>query len=149
MGKNSINATSSPLTTKSSAKSLVALLSALLVIPATCAYLISIITTLHPPLIIPSSIVLLWIMIETLFYINFVYSRNRLQAHIKPNIPLTKQQRTALFWNCVHTIKDIKTWSEGWFYYADDYTHPSITDIKRDNFALWYGIMQKTSFFVP
>ncbi|KAI8881873.1 alpha/beta-hydrolase [Backusella circina FSU 941] len=88
---------------------------------------------------IPSSIVFLWIMVESLFYINFVYNRNRLQAHIKPNIPLTKQKRTELFWNCVHTVKDIKSWSEGWFYYANDYSHPHISDIKRDNFALWFA----------
>jgi hypothetical protein len=57
---------------------------------------------------------------------------------LKPKKPLqTQLERTRLFWNCVQTINDVQVWSEGWFYYQKDYSHPQFKDIQRENMALW------------
>lgn len=82
-------------------------------------------------------VIFLWCIFEVLFYFYFVYSRNRLQAQTKPKIPLSQLERSNLFWNCLQTIDDISSWSEGWFYYKKDYSHPKFKDIQRDNLAVW------------
>lgn len=79
---------------------------------------------------------MLWILFECLFYIQFRYSKNKLQRINKPATLLTKQERMTLFHDCLSSVKNIKTWAEGWFY-RKDYTHPSFQEIKRDNIALW------------
>lgn len=80
---------------------------------------------------------IMWTIIEFLFYIYFLYARKRLQQTNKPHKPLNQIERESLFWNCVQTIDNVATWSEGWFYYKKGYTHPKFKDIQRENMALW------------
>lgn len=82
--------------------------------------------------------IVLWcIILEISFYFYFVYTRNRLQTISKPKVPLNQLERTNIFWNCLQTIDNISTWSEGWFYYKKDYSHPKFKEIQRDNLAVW------------
>lgn len=82
-------------------------------------------------------LILFWGIIELAFYIYFLHSRQRLQQTSKPAKSLTQIERSSLFWNCVQTINNIETWSEGWFYYKKDHTHPQFKEIQRENMALW------------
>lgn len=80
---------------------------------------------------------IVWILCECLFYIHFIYTKNRLQKINKPKRPLTNQERIKIYYECLHTIQDIQSWAEGWFYYPHDRSHPPFKEIKRDNLALW------------
>lgn len=80
---------------------------------------------------------IIWSIIEFLFYIYYLHARKRLQQTNKPHKPLNQMERARLFWNCVQTIDDVATWSEGWFYQKKDHTHPDFKDIQRENLALW------------
>lgn len=82
-------------------------------------------------------LIIFWSIIEFLFYFYFLYTRKRLQQTTKPAKPLNQIERASLFWNCVQTINNIEEWSEGWFYYKEDYTHPKFKEIQRENLALW------------
>jgi hypothetical protein len=131
----------------SSKRTIISLVVISLVVPSSCAYVTSMITNGEPLLIskLPEYLHALslywlfriWIVSEIIFYFNFLYKRSTLQLKIKPEAPLNKQQRTELFWNCVYTIKDLKSWCEGWFYYKNDHSHPSISEIREENLALW------------
>lgn len=126
----------------------VLLVSGLLVIPCSCAY----ITISHPrgqtlfkslsagshhisPYIIPFAVA--WSLIELAFYFYFIHTKNRLQQTTKPKKPLNQRERKDLYWNCLKSIDTINIWSEGWFYYKNDHSHPQFKDIQRENLALW------------
>lgn len=83
------------------------------------------------------ALIVIWSLIEILFYIYYLNARKRLQQTNKPHKPLNQVERANLFWNCVQTIDNITTWSEGWFYYKKDYSHPTFQEIHRENLALW------------
>ncbi|KAI9472183.1 MAG: hypothetical protein EXX96DRAFT_583162 [Benjaminiella poitrasii] len=129
-------------TTTSSVSKAILLLS-LVVLPCSCAYITatshgrktSLYDMILSPLVLKS--VLVWIVFEIMFYLYFLRTKKRLQQTTKPKKSLNKSERTNLFWNCVHTIPDLTSWSEGWFYYKKDYSHPSFKDIHRENLALW------------
>ncbi|KAG1451125.1 hypothetical protein G6F46_010283 [Rhizopus delemar] len=57
----------------------------------------------------------------------------------QPKRPLTNQERIKIYYECLHTIQDIQSWAEGWFYYPHDRSHPPFKEIKRDNLALWFA----------
>lgn len=84
-------------------------------------------------------LIIFWSALELAFYFYFVYTRQRLQATSKPAKSLTQRERSSLFWNCVQTINDIESWSEGWFYYKKDHSHPQFKEIQRENMALWFA----------
>ncbi|KAI8384380.1 Alpha/Beta hydrolase protein [Radiomyces spectabilis] len=94
-----------------------------------------------PAVLIPiiTIVVYGWLAFEVLFWIYFLIQRRRLQQPRYPTRRLTKDERTALFWNCVHTIKDPEEWCVGWFYRRHDCSHPAFTEIRRENFALWFA----------
>jgi hypothetical protein len=114
----------------------------LLVVPCSCAYISTAIATKETTfliLFIPlfTTTISLWLFIELLFYVHFLYTKNRLQQTTKPKKALNQLERASLFWNCVQTINDVSTWSEGWFYYKKDHSHPKFQDIRRENMAIW------------
>jgi hypothetical protein len=79
-----------------------------------------------------------WLAGEVIFFFNFWNNRRILQ---RPSAPITtsKAKRTALFWNCVHTINDIEEWFCGWFYIDDgNNTRASFDQIRRGNVETWY-----------
>lgn len=100
-------------------------------------FIISTLYNLSTTTAILTTTLTLWLFIELLFYVYFIYTKRRLQQITKPKKPLTELERASLFWNCVQTIDNITEWSEGWFYYKKDYSHPQFQDIKRENMALW------------
>lgn len=121
-----MNTTNTTITTTNNIIPKGLMFSLIILLPLPCAYM----NTYY-------SLMLVYALVEILFYINFNIQKRKLQAMTQPAHPLTLAQRKSLFWNCVHTIKDVSSWSEGWFYYKKDHSHPSFKDIKRDNMALW------------
>lgn len=125
------------------------LLSSILILPCSCAYIsaksngretslykfISTNIDIMKPYIIAVSI--MWACLEMGFFVYFTNVRDRLQQTTKPKKPLNLSERTSLFWNCVQTIVDLPSWAEGWFYYKKDHSHPTFSEIKRENLALW------------
>ncbi|CAM0139200.1 unnamed protein product [Umbelopsis sp. WA50703] len=76
---------------------------------------------------------------EVIFFINFWNSRRILQRASDP-IHISKSERAALFWNCVHTIDDVKEWFCGWFYIEDgNNTRPTFEQIKLGNVQTWFA----------
>lgn len=126
------------------------LLSLLFVLPCSCVAYISINGTTDASIIYSrlsskfynlsplfQKLIIFWSVVEFAFYFYFVYTRQRLQATSKSAKSLTQRERSSLFWNCVQTINDIEIWSEGWFYYKQDHSHPQFKEIQRENMALW------------
>lgn len=125
------------------------LLSSILILPCSCAYisatsnaretalyrLVATNIEMMKPYIVAVSI--MWACLEIGFFVYFSSVRQRLQQTTQPNKPLTLSERTSLFWNCVQTIVDLPSWAEGWFYYKRDHSHPAFKEIKRENLALW------------
>ncbi|KAI8647761.1 Alpha/Beta hydrolase protein [Parasitella parasitica] len=85
------------------------------------------------------TLTVIWACLEIAFFVYFVNALQKLQQTTKPKKPLDQSERTSLFWNCVHTIPDLSTWAEGWFYYKNDCSHPKFSEIKRENLALWFA----------
>jgi hypothetical protein len=84
-----------------------------------------------------STVIHYWLAAEVIFFINFWNSRRILQRASDP-IHISKSERAALFWNCVHTIDDVKEWFCGWFYIEDgNNTRPTFEQIKLGNVQTW------------
>lgn len=79
-----------------------------------------------------------WLAAEVIFFSNFWNSRRILQQTC-PAIRTSKAERTALFWNCVHTIQNVEEWICGWFYIDDgNNTRPPFEQIRQGNVETWY-----------
>ncbi|KAI8089707.1 Alpha/Beta hydrolase protein [Halteromyces radiatus] len=78
-------------------------------------------------------------MVEALFYLYFLATKQRLQAMKKPNHPMTRDQRTQLYWQCLRAIDDGESWCVGWFYYSHDISHPTFDQIQRENVTAWFS----------
>ncbi|KAG2181914.1 hypothetical protein INT43_006839, partial [Umbelopsis isabellina] len=86
-----------------------------------------------------STLIHYWLAAEVIFFINFWYNRRKLQRASDP-ITISKSERLALFWNCVHTIEDVKEWFCGWFYFDDgNNTRPTFEQIKLGNVETWFA----------
>jgi hypothetical protein len=90
----------------------------------------------HAPLL--TSLVHYWLAAEVIFFFNFWNSRRILQRACPP-VRTSRAERTALFWNCVHTIQNVEEWFCGWFYIEDgNNTRPSFEQIRQGNVETWY-----------
>jgi len=80
-----------------------------------------------------------WLAAEVIFFSNFWNSRRILQQTC-PAIRTSKAERTALFWNCVHTIQNVEEWICGWFYIDDgNNTRPPFEQIRQGNVETWFA----------
>ncbi|KAI7864511.1 Alpha/Beta hydrolase protein [Spinellus fusiger] len=84
-----------------------------------------------------SNILHIWLVLEVLFWIFFLTTRNRLQAERSNVKTMPKESRQVLFNNCIEAIDDIEQWVTGWYYDATTIENPKFEDIKKDNLYEW------------
>ncbi|KAF7729575.1 hypothetical protein EC973_004250 [Apophysomyces ossiformis] len=93
----------------------------------------------HTLILLVSILIHVWLALEVAFWIYFLMARQRLQKERYPSKTLSSKERIDIFWNCLHTITDIKTWAVGWYYDAETKEHPTFDEIRRENVALWFA----------